>query len=228
MSTPTQRHVYEAVGGAPALATLVARFYRGVATDPVLRPIYPEPDLAGAEERLRLFLLQYWGGGSAYSKLRGRPRLGARHAPFSVTTAARDRWLVHMRAALDELGLPAADDSALWSYFRKAAKAMVNVPGDGDQREDRMAAEKTTDYGVRELVEDARRVMEGPDRLTDRQAVVERLAPLLRRALLGAGWTDDEFRTEVDGRPGYRYYVNEDGSLQIYGVLFRQGHPTPV
>ena len=73
MSTPTQRHVFEAVGGAPALATLVARFYRGVATDPVLRPIYPEPDLAGAEERLRLFLLQYWGGGSAYSKLRGRP-----------------------------------------------------------------------------------------------------------------------------------------------------------
>ena len=86
----------------------------------------------------------------------------------------------------------------------------------------------TGEYGIRELVTDARAVMEGPGRLTDRQAVVDRLRPLLERALHGAGWTDQEFRTEVDGRPGYRYYVNEDGSLQIYGVLFRQGRPTPV
>jgi 3-mercaptopropionate dioxygenase len=85
-----------------------------------------------------------------------------------------------------------------------------------------------TVYGVREFVADARKVREGPDVVEDREQVVDRLKPLLRLALRGPGWTDDEFLTTVDGRPGYRYYQNQDGSLQIYGVLFRKGRPTPV
>jgi 3-mercaptopropionate dioxygenase len=85
-----------------------------------------------------------------------------------------------------------------------------------------------TVYGVREFVADARDVREGPHAVEDREQVVSRLKPLLERALRGPGWTDDEFSTTVDGRAGYRYYQNQDGSLQIYGVLFRKGHPTPV
>ncbi|MGH7910977.1 MAG: hypothetical protein ACREOV_04605 [Candidatus Dormibacteraceae bacterium] len=85
-----------------------------------------------------------------------------------------------------------------------------------------------SDYGVCEFVADARALREGPDPVTDRETVVDRLRPLLARALHGPGWTDQVFRTEVDGRPGYRYYQNQDGSLQIYGVLFRQSRPTPV
>lgn len=118
---------YEAVGGEETFRRLVAHFYAGVAEDPVLRPIYPDDDLAAAEERLRLFLIQYWGGPHSYSDLRGHPRLRQRHAGFRVTPAARDAWLARMRAALDDLGLPAEGESALWTYLQQAAFSLVNT-----------------------------------------------------------------------------------------------------
>jgi predicted metal-dependent enzyme (double-stranded beta helix superfamily) len=84
-------------------------------------------------------------------------------------------------------------------------------------------------YGVKEFVEDARRIMEAPGGVTDREAAVRRLEPLLRRALDGPGWTDPEHATTVDGgRRGFSYYRSEDSSLHVYGVRFRHGHPTPV
>src|ERR671911_660761 len=117
---------YDAVGGEPTFRRLVAGFYRRVATDPVLRPLYPDEDLAGAEERLRLFLMQYWGGPRTYSDARGHPRLPMRHAPFAVTPAARDAWLRHMRAAVDELALAEPYRTQLWDYLEYAAQSMVN------------------------------------------------------------------------------------------------------
>ncbi len=120
---------YDAVGGEPTFRRLVDAFYAGVADDPLLRPLYPEQDLTGAAERLRLFLIQYWGGPTTYSEQRGHPRLRMRHAPFLVDTSARDAWLRHMRAALDELRLPAAYDEQLWTYLSNAADALRNAPG---------------------------------------------------------------------------------------------------
>lgn len=124
---PAEVTFYDAVGGAETFGRLVHRFYEGVGSDPVLRPIYPEADLSGAEERLRLFLIQYWGGPRTYSETRGHPRLRMRHAPFPVTPDARDRWLSHMLTALDELGLPAAHDKPLRDYLVSAAFSMVNT-----------------------------------------------------------------------------------------------------
>ncbi|RNL87319.1 globin [Halostreptopolyspora alba] len=118
---------YEAVGGSETFVRLVRRFYQGVAEDPVLRPLYPEEDLGPAEERLRLFLIQYWGGPRTYSDQRGHPRLRMRHAPFRVGTRERDRWLEHMRAAMDEIALPAELDQQLWQYLVMAAHSMVNT-----------------------------------------------------------------------------------------------------
>ncbi len=90
--------MYDAVGGEETFTRLVDAFYAGVASDPQLRAIYPEEDLAPAAERFRLFLIQYWGGPSTYSEQRGHPRLRMRHMPFAVNIAARDAWLSHMRA----------------------------------------------------------------------------------------------------------------------------------
>ncbi|MGW5365493.1 globin [Actinopolymorpha pittospori] len=118
---------YDAVGGHATFERLVARFYAGVAEDPELRALYPEPDLAGAEERLLLFLEQYWGGPRTYSEQRGHPRLRMRHAPFAVTEDARDRWLGHMRTAVEELGLDPAHEHQLWTYLVMAANSMVNT-----------------------------------------------------------------------------------------------------
>ncbi len=117
---------YEAVGGEPTFHRLVHRFYAGVADDPVLRPLYPDPDLSAAEERLRLFLIQYWGGPRTYTEARGHPRRRMRHAPFQVGPAARDAWLRHMRAAVDDIDLPDHAERLLWDYLEMAAHSMVN------------------------------------------------------------------------------------------------------
>jgi hemoglobin len=125
---PSQTETYyDAVGGHETFARLVHRFYQGVADDPLLRPLYPEEDLSGAEERLRMFLEQYWGGPTTYSDERGHPRLRMRHAPFKVNPAARDRWLHHMKVAVDELELPAPQHEMLWDYLQRAAFSLVNT-----------------------------------------------------------------------------------------------------
>jgi hemoglobin len=74
-----------------------------------------------------MFLEQYWGGPTTYSEQRGHPRLRMRHAPFKVNPAARDRWLAHMRVAVDELDLAPAYEVVLWDYLERAAHSMVNT-----------------------------------------------------------------------------------------------------
>src|SRR5215472_6995452 len=121
---------YEAVGGEATFTRLVSRFYAEVAKDPLLRAVYPSRDLASAEEHLRLFLIQYWGGPGTYSEQRGHPRLRMRHAHFAIGEAERDAWLRHMRAALDEIGLDEPYDTQLWDYLVMAAHSLVNQPSD--------------------------------------------------------------------------------------------------
>ncbi|WP_437585084.1 globin [Paramicrobacterium sp. CJ85] len=118
---------YEQVGGHETFERLVAEFYRGVADDPVLKPMYPEEDLGPAADRLRMFLEQYWGGPTTYSETRGHPRLRMRHVPYKVNPDARDRWLKHMRAAIDSLDLPPMLEATLWDYFERSAHALVNT-----------------------------------------------------------------------------------------------------
>ncbi len=117
---------YDQFGGAQAFDRLVKVFYAAVASDPVLRPMYPEDDLGPAAERLRLFLVQYWGGPRDYSEQRGHPRLRMRHMPYKVNPEARDRWLIHMRTAVDALDLAPADRAVLWDYLERAAHSLVN------------------------------------------------------------------------------------------------------
>lgn len=118
---------YDEVGGHETFAKIAAVFYREVAEDPVLKPMYPEADLAPAEERLALFLGQYWGGPTTYGERRGHPRLRMRHMPFHIDPDARDRWLRHMRTAVDEAELSPLHESTLWDYLERAAYAMVNT-----------------------------------------------------------------------------------------------------
>ena len=125
MSSP--QTFYDAVGGHDTFARIVHRFYEQVADDPVLRPLYPEEDLGPAEDRLRMFLEQYWGGPATYSEQRGHPRLRMRHVPFRIGPHERDLWLRHMRDAVDSLELDPEDDKRLWDYLSMAAHSMVNT-----------------------------------------------------------------------------------------------------
>ncbi len=121
-----QTTLYARAGGMAFFEALVSAFYAGVASDDVLRPLYPEADLAPAQHRLTLFLAQYWGGPRTYDEERGHPRLRMRHAPFAIDGAARDRWLVHMRAALTTVAPPDDVAAELEAYLSMAAEAMRN------------------------------------------------------------------------------------------------------
>ena len=117
--------LYEEIGGMPFFERLIGLFYGGVANDAVLRPLYPE-DLEPSTRHLTLFLAQYWGGPTTYDAERGHPRLRMRHAPFAVGPGERDRWLFHMRAAVDEMGPQEPFRRALLEYFEMAAEGMRN------------------------------------------------------------------------------------------------------
>jgi hemoglobin len=122
------------VGGMPFFEALVDAFYDGVAGDEVLLPLYPEqPDLTGARHRLTLFLAQYWGGPTTYMDERGHPRLRMRHLPFHIGPLERDRWLVHMAAAVERAcelhQQPAEIAEELMAYFVPAAEHLRNDTG---------------------------------------------------------------------------------------------------
>jgi hemoglobin len=120
---------FEAVGGEETFRRLTERFYQAVAADPLLRPLYPDEDLAGAEERLRLFLIQYWGGPNTYSQRRGHPALRMRHARFAIGQAERDAWLRHMTEAIESLGLEPPLDQMLLEYVTTASGSLINRRG---------------------------------------------------------------------------------------------------
>jgi hemoglobin len=119
--------LFEAVGGLPFFEQLVDRFYDKVASDPLLLSVYPQPeDLGPARRRLALFLGEYWGGPPAYSAERGHPMLRRRHFPFAIGTAERDRWLEHMRAAVDEMNPQPEVARVLLEYFDMGAEMVRN------------------------------------------------------------------------------------------------------
>jgi hemoglobin len=118
-------HVYALIG-EDGFTRLVAAFYRRVPDDEILGPLYPKDDLAGAEARLRAFLIQRFGGPDAYSQQRGHPRLRMRHAPFAINHRGRDRWVQLMEQALDEVQLDPRAVPLLRRFFLDAATFMIN------------------------------------------------------------------------------------------------------
>lgn len=120
--------LYDRVGGRPFFEKLTRRFYEGVASDPVLRPLYPD-DPAGLEAarlHLELFLVQYWGGPAEYNELRGHPRLRMRHAPFPIGQAERDAWVSHMTDAVRGAGMSPLDEMQMLGYFTTSATHLIN------------------------------------------------------------------------------------------------------
>ena len=120
--------VYGAIG-EEGFERLVAAFYRQVPADDILGPMYPKDDLAGADGRLRDFLIGRFGGPPRYVEQRGHPQLRMRHAPFAVGAKARDRWLTLMTRALDETRLPPDADAVLRQFFAAVANMLINRPG---------------------------------------------------------------------------------------------------
>ena len=128
VSAPEELPVYDLIGG-DRIAAMVAAFYRRVPTDPILGPMYPPDDMAGAEHRLRSFLIYRLGGPPDYLKERGHPRLRMRHMPFAIDRAARDRWMELMRAAMVDAGVPDDIRSYLDQFLGDIATFLLNRQG---------------------------------------------------------------------------------------------------
>lgn len=122
----SEQTMYQAVGGTPWFVALIDRFYDAIATDILLRPMYPD-DLTESRDHMVKFLQQYWGGPTTYSEERGHPRLRMRHAPFIITSAERDAWLKHMVAAIQQGGLSPEQETQMIDYFTMAANHMINA-----------------------------------------------------------------------------------------------------
>lgn len=117
---------YQLFGGEPFFSDLVSQFYARVATNEILRPMYPARDMEGAAQRLKMFLEQYWGGPTTYSEERGHPRLRMRHAGFHIGPAAKDAWLTCMREAVEGMDMEAQAQEKLWRYLEGAAEHLLN------------------------------------------------------------------------------------------------------
>ncbi len=120
-----EQRIYEIVGDE-GFTRLVAAFYRRVPEDPLLGPMYPQQDWAGAEWRLRQFLIQRFGGPDTYTQQRGHPRLRMRHVPFPIDIPARDRWVQLMGEALDEAAFAPEVDAMLRQFFEYVATFLLN------------------------------------------------------------------------------------------------------
>ena len=123
----TDEQLFDTIGEA-GFTRLIRAFYAQVPDDPILGPMYPKHDLAGAEERLRDFLIGRFGGPQRYIEQRGHPRLRMRHLPFAIDTAARNRWVTLMDRALDEVQFPEDATALLREFFHGVATFMINRP----------------------------------------------------------------------------------------------------
>jgi hemoglobin len=121
----TEEQVYERIG-EDGFARLVRAFYAQVPDDDILSPMYPPDDMAGAEQRLRDFLVGRFGGPPRYVEQRGHPRLRMRHMPFAIDQRARDRWIVLMDRALDEVEFPADVTALMRDFLAQVATFMIN------------------------------------------------------------------------------------------------------
>lgn len=125
---PLPENEIHAAVGDEGFAQLCRAFYARVPTDSILGPMYPAKDMDGAEERLKDFLIYRFGGAPKYIEQRGHPRLRARHIPFKINLAARDRWMEIMNAAIAEADLPEDVTLTLRAFFEHMATFMINTP----------------------------------------------------------------------------------------------------
>lgn len=117
---------YDNVGGEETFSLIVHRFYEQVPNDDILGPMYPPDDFEGAEQRLKMFLSQYWGGPKDYQEQRGHPRLRMRHVNCPIGVTAAERWLQLMSNALDGVDLTAEQREAIWEHMVRAADMLIN------------------------------------------------------------------------------------------------------
>jgi len=125
IATMNEELIYATLGES-GFTKLTQAFYKRVREDDLIGPMYPDDDWAGAEERLRDFLLFRFGADQRYLEKRGHPRLRGRHMPFKIGIAERDRWIEIMGAAANEVVADAGIRASIMEFFSQVADFLRN------------------------------------------------------------------------------------------------------
>jgi truncated hemoglobin YjbI len=125
--------VYQTLGHDRIVALSTA-FYTSVYSEPhtELGVMFQNIPIDQAIQNQYEFFVQRLGGPQLFSERKGHPALRARHAPFRVTEAAAEAWLLHMRRAVKEVLKDAPKDvvSALHEFFNHTAYFLINTEGE--------------------------------------------------------------------------------------------------
>ncbi|MGE0388431.1 MAG: group II truncated hemoglobin [Gammaproteobacteria bacterium] len=110
---------YELVGGDAGLRHIVDRFYDLMDAEPAAAGIRAMhgADLAPMREKLFDWLSGWMGGPPRYMQRADRACIVSAHRAFPIGTAERDQWLLCMRGALADAGLPGDVQRLINGYF---------------------------------------------------------------------------------------------------------------
>lgn len=123
----TPPSLYEWIGGIDALEQLTTAFYRRVAEDDLIGPVFARMD-SRHPHHVALFLAEVLGGPKLYSQEHGgHPEMVRHHLGRHLSEAMRRRWINLLLDSYTALGLPADPEfaSALLSYLEWGSRLAV-------------------------------------------------------------------------------------------------------
>ena len=93
-----------------------------------IRGLFPPTDKGFelAKQHSADFFIQICGGPRYFDKNRGAPRMVGRHAPFRITSEARNIWLESYIMVLDKLDMPDELKQSFWNYLDIFSIWMIN------------------------------------------------------------------------------------------------------
>ncbi len=122
-SVDSSASMYELSGGAPGMQKLAAAFYARMFADPLMVPLFRDPD-EDHVGRMALWLGEFFGGPAVHSEQRGGiSTVIMVHRGLNISDAQRQHWIDHMLAASHEVGLPEVVMDAFLPHIHFGARA---------------------------------------------------------------------------------------------------------
>lgn len=119
--------IYDNLGGAAGIRSLVEAFYPRVQKNALLAPLFPE-NIEPVMEKQYMFLSQFFGGPALFSEAYGHPMMRARHLKFPITPSLAGEWLKCMSEALQDIGVDETLRDFVIQRLSGPAYHFVNTP----------------------------------------------------------------------------------------------------
>lgn len=116
---------YTGIGGEEFFTALTAQFYRLVAEDELLAPLFPVPNWPLHAERLAAHYVQLFGDNDLTAAW--DPRMHQAHSHFLIAREHRLRWLALMKEAATRLEAPEPHLTEFMTIMKIASGEMMAV-----------------------------------------------------------------------------------------------------